>query len=186
MSEAGRQPPDRELLLRLRQDDSGGLEVLVERYWAMVVGFVRGTTSSPDAAEDVAQEVFVRVWERRRSWGLEGSVRALLLRLARNEAVSRHRSEEAARRAAEEADEDVGTTTTPSQDFARRRLAESLEEAIASLPPRRREVFVLRAMHDLPYREIADVMGISVQTVANQYSRALTQLRGLLRSQLPV
>ena len=56
-------------------------------------------------------------------------------------------------------------------------LSASLERAIAALSPRRREVFLLRVVHDLSYKEIGAVMGTSTQTVANQLSHALAELR---------
>jgi len=59
-------------------------------------------------------------------------------------------------------------------------LRAALERAIATLPPRRREVFLLRVVHDLSYKEIAGVMGTSAQTVANQLSSALRELRTTL------
>jgi RNA polymerase sigma-70 factor (ECF subfamily) len=59
-------------------------------------------------------------------------------------------------------------------------LRAALERAIAELAPRRREVFLLRVVHDLSYKEIADVMGTSTQTVANQLSTALRELRSRL------
>ena len=63
-------------------------------------------------------------------------------------------------------------------------LQEEVAAAIADLPERRREVFVLARFHGLSYQEIADVLGVSQQTVANQMSSALSQLRELLSHRL--
>jgi len=56
----------------------------------------------------------------------------------------------------------------------------AIERAIAQLPARRREIFLLVRVHGLPYREVAELLEISPQTVANQMSAALAQLRQLL------
>jgi RNA polymerase sigma-70 factor (ECF subfamily) len=124
------------------------------------------------------QETFCRLWERRRSWRVEGSVGGLLFRLARNIAISTHRHLQA---------EDRAPASPSSTPLGIRMLLElpddalraMLERAIASLPPRRREVFLLRVVHDLSYKEIGAVMGTAPQTVANQLSHALAELRAI-------
>jgi len=138
--------------------------------------FIARMTGSPEAAEDAVQETFCRLWERRRTWRVEGSVGGLLFRLARNIAISEHRHLQAEERAASIAGETLPTHhDAPERPDAELRAV--LEDAIATLPPRRREVFLLRVVHELSYKEIAAVMGTSPQTVANQLSHALGELR---------
>lgn len=69
---------DRQLLARIGWGDKEALNLLVDRYWREVATYATGLLGSAAGGEDVAQEVFVRVWERRESWGTQGSVRALL------------------------------------------------------------------------------------------------------------
>jgi RNA polymerase sigma-70 factor (ECF subfamily) len=170
-------PSDSALIVRMRADDPAALDLLLERYWAPIFRYALRRTGSSDAAADVTQDVFCRVWERRATWRSTGSVRGLLFRLARNTAVSRHRRRFARDRATRGfTDLYLGRSVTPpSADTAGLRSA--LERAIAALPARRREVFQLRMIDDLSYDEIAAVMGTSRQTVANQLSRALATLR---------
>lgn len=170
------QPSDATLLARLAADDAVALDALLARHWSPLVAFLTRLTGSADAAEDAAQEAFCRLWERRRSWGGEGSVTGLLFRLARNTAVSAHRHLRAEERAVDAAGESMvphhGMVELPDTE-----LRAALESAIASLSPRRREVFLLRVVHDLSYKEIAAITGTSTQTVANQLSHALAALR---------
>lgn len=172
-----RRSSDAALLVRLRAGDAGALDDLLERYWSPVFLYALHLTGSEDAADDVAQGVFCRVWERRATWRAEGSVRGLLFRLARNIAISAHRRERAQDRAVLAFAEDVSTPAGPALSAERAALRVALERAVAQLPARRREVFVLRMLDDLSYDEIAHVMGTSKQTVANQLSRALATLR---------
>ena len=72
------------LLARLAADDASALDALLARHWGPLSLFLTRLTGSEDAAEDAAQETFCRLWERRRSWRLTGSVTGLLFRLARN------------------------------------------------------------------------------------------------------
>lgn len=168
------------LLRRLRQDDESALDLVLQQYWDELVAYLSRWLGSTDDAEDVAQQTFLRLWDRREQWNPGGgSLRALLFRIARNLAISEQRSRNARTRAIVRATRDraAGWVPTPLESLENQRLGRRLEQAIAALPDRRREVFVLRCVHDLSYREIAEVMGIAQQTVANQLSRALATLR---------
>jgi RNA polymerase sigma-70 factor (ECF subfamily) len=170
------QPSDAILLARLAADDASALDALLARHWSPLTTFLARLTGSEDAAEDAAQETFCRLWERRRSWRPAGSVVGLLFRLARNIAISEHRHLRAEERAA-----DVAAVGAPHHheipELPDTELRAAIERAIGSLSPRRREVFLLRVVHDLSYKEIAAITGTSTQTVANQLSHALAQLR---------
>lgn len=170
------QPSDANLLARLAADDVPALDALLARYWSPLTMFIARMTGSPEAAEDAVQETFCRLWERRRTWRVDGSVSGLLFRLARNIAISEHRHLQAEDRATGIALEDAprhhDLPELPDDE-----LRAAIEVAIAALPPRRREVFLLRVVHDLSYKEIGAIMGTSTQTVANQLSHALAELR---------
>lgn len=169
-------PSDTSLLARLAADDESALDALLAKYWQPLTLFIARMTGSVEAAEDAVQETFCRVWERRRAWRADGSVSGLLFRLARNIAISEHRhlqtEERVATSIADSAPHDCAIDELPDDE-----LRAVLEREIAALPPRRREVFLLRVVHDLSYKEIAAIMGTSPQTVANQLSAALAALR---------
>jgi RNA polymerase sigma-70 factor (ECF subfamily) len=178
------QSSDEELLRRLRRDDVNALELALRQHWVLVVSYVKRLTGSEDAAEDVAQRAFCQLWDRRTHWRATGSVRALLCRIARNYAVSDHRRESADERSAA-AFAELTLPISPTRDrIETEQLRSALDREMSLLPERRREIVVLRCVHDLSYKEIADVMGIAPQTVANQLSSALATLRCSLRELL--
>lgn len=168
-----------ELLRRLRAGDELALQRILDDHWAPLVSFVTRIVGRVDAAEDIAQRTFVRLWERRETWSIEGSLRGLLFRIARNLAISAQRSAGARTRAVDRmgAEPSGASERGPADALADSELNRELERAIDALPERRREVFILRALHGLSYAEIAAVMEISQQTVANQLSRGLATLR---------
>lgn len=174
------QSSDAILLARLAADDASALDALLARYWTPLSLFLTRLTGSAESAEDAVQETFCRLWERRRSWRVDGAVGGLLFRLARNIAISAHRHLQAQDRAAAIAIEHA-PRHHDALELPDDALRVELERAIAALPPRRREVFLLRVVHDLSYKEIATVMGTSSQTVANQLSHAVAELRQTLR-----
>jgi RNA polymerase sigma-70 factor (ECF subfamily) len=131
-------------------------------------------------AEDAAQRAFCQLWDRRSHWRITGSLRALLYRMARNIAVSERRRDGARERSAAVFAEFPRSNPTPVDDYDTAQLRLALDHAIAALPERRREVFVLRCVHGLGYKDIATILDVAPQTVANQLSSALRTLRGEL------
>lgn len=175
---------DAELFARLRRDDTDALELALHHHWALVVDYIARLTASEDAAEDIAQRAFCQLWDRRGQWRSTGSLRALLCRIARNYAVSEHRRQCADERSAATFTELSAAPPAPRDALEVEQLRAALDREIAQLPARRKEVLVLRCVHDLSYKEIAEVMNIAPQTVANQLSAALATLRGSLRDLL--
>ena len=179
-----RQLSDDDLLSRLKRDDARALELVLARYWTLVVDYVDRLTRSRDAAEDVAQRTFCQLWDRRAQWGEAGSLRALLCRIARNYAVSEHRRQLADERSASSFLELHATPATAHDGVDSAHLRALIDSEIARLPDRRREILVLRCYHDLSYKEIAEVMNIAEQTVANQLSKGMASLRAALAGAL--
>lgn len=169
---------DLALMEQLRAGETAALDELLRHYWAPVVRYVERLLDSVDAAEDIAQQVFVQLWERRASWVVGGSVATYLFRAARNLAYNETRNQSVrARRGGVFRQQDQRRPVRPDQVMEGNELEAAVKSAIASLPERRREVFVLVRFHGLSYRQVAEVMGISVQTVANQLSAAVADLR---------
>ena len=179
-----RQLADPELLERLRAGDSAALESALAQHWGSVVDYVRRLTSSADTAEDIAQRAFCQLWDRRAQWRPAGSLRALLCKIARNYAISEYRREIADGKSALVFTQLGESLASMDDRIEGEQLREALDRQIAALPARRREILVLRCVHDLSYKEIADVMNIAPQTVANQLCKAIATLRDSLGSAL--
>jgi RNA polymerase sigma-70 factor, ECF subfamily len=172
-----------QLMLRVRCRDEPALEELIRRFRDRVVNEAGRIVGSDDSAEDVAQEVFVRIWERRSDWRPSGSVPGYLLRMTRNLALNRIRGEHSRReRAARFQREEIRPGPTPGEELELAELRRRLSLAIRGLSPRRREVFVRARLQRRSYREVAHKMRISSQTVANHLSRATAELRQALSS----
>jgi RNA polymerase sigma-70 factor (ECF subfamily) len=171
--------PDLDLLKRIQKGDAKALGIILERYWAPVVRYAAAILGCPDAAEDVAQDTFVRLWERRDAWTMDGSVRALLYRIARNLGLDERRRRSARQRA------DEGTAfpvsvRTPDELIEDDEIRTAIGRAVDMLPERRREVFILVRHHGLSYREAAGVLDLAPQTVANHLTMAVSDLRKAL------
>lgn len=172
-------PSDEELIHRLHLEDEKALELLVATYWQRLVRFAETIVERDGGGEDVVQEAFIRLWLRRKELKFEGSLKALIYTLTRNAAIDERRR--IGRRDTLSRELDPPTPRpSPLAGAELSELQRVAQDAIEALPPRRREVFRLARMEGLSYKEIAEVMGISPQTVANQMSRALTEVHEAL------
>jgi RNA polymerase sigma-70 factor, ECF subfamily len=175
------------LMKLVRDGDRGALQALVERFWEPLLGYVASVTNSPDDAEDVVQETFIRVWRQRSRWNPSGAVNAYLYRIARNVALNGHRGQTSQRVREERAGAELvrsASPRTPEQEFEMTSLRGEVESAVAGLSKRRREVFLLARFHGLTHQEIAEMLGLTVQTVSNHLSAALSELRQSLAHHL--
>lgn len=143
-----------------------------------VFRFIFRLTRDRHIAEDLTQDTFLRFWEARERLDANAAPASYLFRIARNVVL-----DEADRRkpsvdiAAAPDEVLVRYSQDPEVEYARRLAADEVLTALTYLPERSRVAFVLSRYHDMSYDEIAATMQISLQTVKNQVSRALTLLR---------
>jgi RNA polymerase sigma-70 factor (ECF subfamily) len=178
---------DQILMMRISRGCRDSFGELLERYWGPLVSYASGFAAHRDEAEDIVQEGFIRVWRRREAWQPEGAVSAYLYRITRNLALNARRRAGVVRRWRARALAGAlerPSSPDPHQLLVHRNLTHEVEAAIQALPERRREVFILSRFHRMTHQEIAQTMGISSQTVANQMSSALADLRKRLSDQL--
>ncbi len=169
---------DESLMMLIRDDDAMALHQIMQRYWRPLLAYTAHILRDRDAAADVVQSTFIRLWQKRQAWTPSGTVSAYLHRIARNAALNECRA-----RAAREQRDDAqanhlgASPHTPLQSLEEKELRAALQVALQRLPSRRKEVYLLARDEELSYHEIAARMGISPQTVANQLSAAVVDLR---------
>jgi len=163
-----------------RSRDSEALGVLLTESWAPLVSYLLTILDSVEAAEDAAQEAFVRLWERWDRWE-PGSARAVVFRIGRNVALdSRRRADVRRRWRRDHRYDPTRSPPTPEEELSGSEVMQCFREALESLPPRRREVFELIRLRGLSHGEVAEVLGLSYRTVANHLRLAMRDMRDLL------
>lgn len=180
---------DLELLTEYRRGHTRALEQLVDRYEHMLYGYIVNLTQSRNDADDIYQEVWIRVIRklgryRHRNFG------GWLVRIARNIVIDRSRKrkpdfsldqqDEAGRGAA---DTLAGDVPEPSQQVEAGETGTRIALAVRQLPPEQRDVFLMRVHGDLPFKEIARVQKTSINTVLARMQYALKKLRGMLEDE---
>lgn len=168
---------DIDLMVRVSWGDAEAFGRVMERYWGRTFRYAMQLQGDSERAYDVAQEAFVRLWERRRDWEPSGSVGGWLLRTARNLVISEQRRWKVRMRWSSTAAQEDSTASTPLQDVERAELRIAIQQAVRELSPRRREVFTLFHLQHLSYREIGEILDIRPQTIANHLQAAVEELR---------
>lgn len=178
-----REPTDRALMAAIAAGDARALALLMERHWVPLVRFAARSLTGWDEAEDVVQNVFVRVWQARSNWQAGGSVRAYLHQIARNLIIDVRRHREVRERS-QATPLRRRRAPTPAEETIGGEVQADLEKALAELSPRRREAFVLVRLQGMSLKEAGQVMELSPQTVANHVYLAATDLAEALSAHL--
>lgn len=170
---------DADLVRRIRGGDERALEAIFRAHYAGMAAFVERFVRANDVAEELVQDVFLKLWRKREELSEIESLRTYLYRAARNTALNWLRRQKLERRWLEEhaGDGEPATTHTADDDATGQEVAEAVQAAIQRLPPRCREVFLMSRDGGMTYAEIARALEISVKTVETQMGRALKALR---------
>jgi len=171
--------------------DTSAFEKVIERHQALVAGTAARMLGSNSDVEDIAQQVFIRVWKSARRYVPRAKFTTWLLKITRNLVFNELRR--AKRRAhvplqsepgAEEIPLKDETNPAPDASLLEDELQRAIEEAIMQLPESQRMALVLRRYEQLSYEEIAEVLDLSVPAVKSVLFRARTELRSQLNKYL--
>jgi RNA polymerase sigma-70 factor (ECF subfamily) len=178
---------ERAWISRIAAGDEAAFETLFHAYHARLCAFAYRYVGAHDLAEEMVQEVFLFIWDRRETWDVRTSLKSYLFAAVRNAALSYLRHERVVRRHDAETVE-LFTRPTPSTDSEVRttELVAAVQRAVNRLPERCRLVFTLHREQALTYAEIAEVLAISPKTVEVQMGRALKTLRKALAGFLSI
>ncbi len=186
--------PDIRLMLRVRADEPGAFEELVELYQQRLVSVMNHLMGNAEEAEDLAQEVFLRVYRTRKKYRPRSKFSTWLFTIANNLALNALRSRKRrpmvllpaqdsgplGPRPAEQLVLDRGSG--PMRRLERQELTERIRLALEGLNERQRMAVVLNKFEDMNYAEIALVMGLTTKAVKSLLSRARENLRDALSS----
>lgn len=173
-----------DLTTRLKSNDRTVLRELFDAHYKSVCGAIHRLVGDRGVTEDLAQQVFIRFWEKREKINITTSPGAYLHRMAINEALAFLRSKK--NRSPEEitATTPMGAAPDVEEGVLTGELQEQILRAVNTLPPRCKAVFQLSRFEEMSYQEIATELGISVKTVEHQIGKALRVMREQLKPYL--
>jgi RNA polymerase sigma-70 factor (ECF subfamily) len=182
---------DLRLMQMVGQGDTNAFEELVEKHQALVAGTVGRMLGSNSDVEDIAQQVFIRVWKSARRYVPRAKFTTWLLKITRNLVFNELRRTK--RRAQVPLQPEPGGEDPPLKDemnlapdasLLESELQRTIEQAILQLPEAQRMALVLRRYEQLSYEQIAEVLDLSVPAVKSVLFRARSELRSRLSKYL--
>jgi RNA polymerase sigma-70 factor (ECF subfamily) len=178
---------DHALMARIAGGDHQAFRALVERHQNSIVGTVTKMLGNTSDSEDIAQQVFIRVWKHAKRYRPDNKFTTYLYTITRNLVYNETRRRSRKKTVSTDMREDEHHLQHPDDESARpdaslldSELREAIDAAIASLPENQRLAVVLRRYDNLPYEEIAAVLNTSVPSVKSLLFRARTTLRDSL------
>ena len=182
---------DDELAARFRDGDAAAFEVLLGRYSGPIYSFALRFLGNAEDAQDAAQQTFIQAFEFLPASRGDGSLRPWLFQVTRNKCIDLIRKRRTVPLSSMERDGPESTqidpedmAPLPADVYERSELQHLLQDAIASLPLRSREVALMRYMGDLTFGEIGRALGMPENTAKTLFQRAKAQLRVYLRKRL--
>ncbi len=177
-----------ELVRRCRAGDGAAWEEIVSSFSRRVYNLAYRFTSSIDAAEDLTQEVFIRIYRTLDQYDpKQGDLANWLMRLARNLIIDdyRKRQRNPQDTHAEDVEEHVyhlrSVSTSPQKEMERQELGKQIQAGIDKLSPDLRTCVILRDIEELSYQEIVDLLKIPEGTVKSRINRGRIELAKILR-----
>jgi len=182
---------DIELMLAVRDGDVTAFRELVERHQHAVVGTIVRMLGRIEDAEDLGQQVFLRVWKSAPRYEVSAKFTTWLFTITRNlvfnetrRAYRRHEVSLDERQDSGRFEESTDTQAHPDDALLRDEMLKAVDKAISELPEQQRMAVVLRRYQELPYEEIAVILNTSVSAVKSILFRARLQLREALKNYL--
>ena len=166
------------LVSELKNHSEKAFRKLFDLYYQDIYGYSISLLKSKESAEENVQDVFMKVWQNRENLNLDQSFKAYIFTIARNQAFN------TLNKAANDLllKEAVFYESQKSHDYGDYLIREEdckklRKEAMKQLPPKRKQIFKMSRKKGMSYEEISQELGISINTVKNQMSKALESMR---------
>jgi RNA polymerase sigma-70 factor (ECF subfamily) len=186
------QMDDAAIMLELKAGNMAGFDFLLQKYRKPIIHFMYRMVHNQAVAEELAQEVFLRIYRSRETYRAEARFSTWLYRIATNLGVNHARDTKHERTAStvylDEADSETGTTpdvadTTPSAEagLLRRERLNAIRQHVLALPERQRTAVLMHKYEGMDYKQIGDVLKLSESATKSLLFRAYQTLRDKLK-----
>jgi RNA polymerase sigma-70 factor (family 1) len=188
MSEVANNSIESDILYRLQKGDEEAFTSLFYAYKDKLFAYIYSFTKSTEVAEDIIQDIFMKIWNNREKLSEIDNLSAFLYRIAQNRAIDELRRFSRDTLAMNEmlgSDGEGAMVTTPYEEMISQEVAKSYREAVNHLPPQQQKVFMMHKEQGRPIQEIADEMNISYFTVQSHMKKAIANMRKYLNDNYP-
>ena len=171
---------EHKFIKKLSEGDQGAFRVVFEHYYPRVHEFIRRIVKSEVLAEDIAQDIFVKVWERREIFGVEiHSFSKYIYIMSRNAAINAIRRTGRVAPLLDEASNSLDSTSVEESYYAREKEL-IIRLTVCQMPEQRRRIFEMSRYMGMDNQTIATTLNLSKKTVENHLTLALKTLRSVL------
>jgi RNA polymerase sigma-70 factor, ECF subfamily len=170
---------DKTVIEGMKNGDMASFDIIYRTYSKRLFGFVLQIIKNDSDAEEIVQEVFIRIWESRRQIDSFSLFDSYLFTIAYNKTISLIRKRLSEKKYIDyvKSLQNISETPEPYDESEFNKLSEHVNSLVDQLPPRQKQVFKLHRQEGLAYQEIAEKMNISKNTVENHMAKALKFLR---------
>ncbi len=165
-------------------NSEAAFEELFKAHYPAMVLYAHKFVGDTDTARDIAQQVFVNIYEKRKELQIRSSMKSYLFQSVRNTALNRLKQQRVWEKHEEHLSKESTAVELVSQTVEFSELRQSLIRLIEELPPRCRDIFKMNRFEGKKNREIAEELNISIRTVETQISKALKFIREKLPKEL--
>lgn len=176
---------DNRLLEGIKSGNASYYEEVFRKYYQSLCLFALKYVRGPDEAEEIVQEMFVKIWQKKESLAVTTSLKSYLYQAVRNACLN-HLKHINVKLEYQKRAIDTSSTANAGDTLVALELEARITETLNKLPPERKKIFLMSRNEGLKYREIAEKLNISIKTVENQMSKALQFLKTELMDFLSV
>jgi RNA polymerase sigma-70 factor (ECF subfamily) len=171
---------------KIRQGDSKSFEKLFMAYCQPLITFARRFIRDTSAAENIVQDVFLEIWINRSRLDPSLKIKSYLYTAVKNQALKQIRHDHVVQRSAKDLKSFDIPIKTPQDELDIKEMNTRFNQAVEELPEKCRIIFSMNRFDQFTYREIAEILGITVKTVETQMGRAMKFLRHRLADFLSI
>jgi RNA polymerase sigma-70 factor (family 1) len=181
------EPQERTICESIRNGDQKAFELVFKKFYGNLCAYANQILYDQDMAEEIVQELFFQVWQKREALMVEVSLKSYLYRAVHNSCLN-HIKHNKIKIAYQQYAKDQNSNITFGQQEAMEaeEFLGVVRKAIAKLPPGRKKIFMMIRYEQRRYKEVAELLGISVKTIENQMGKAMQFLRTELKSYFTV
>ena len=168
---------DAQLLAGINGRNIAAFDALFHKYYKLLCGYAFSFLKDEEDAKDIVQNLFIEIWEKRRFEYLEGNVKSYLYKSVHNRCLNHLRNNETKLRRQVDYEEHTGEINHTTDHELREQVYKRLEINLDKLPKQRREAISLVYLEDKRYQEVANAMGISINSLKTHLKIGLKNLR---------
>lgn len=170
---------------KIKKDDIRSFEILFRKYYTVLCNYAYKILKDIDAAEEIIQDLFFNIWEKRHTLTIESSVKSYLYKSAYNRSVLLLRQKKVQNKYEKYVKEQGRPVEyDPSENIDVEELSRVIDKTLEELPERSRKIFSLSRFEGLKYHEIAKKLSLSVKTIESNMGKALKLFRKNIKAYL--